>query len=182
MQADVRIRLGGQDYRLRPAYGAIREIEAECGHSCNTLLQLLAKCDLTAEEMVCIVFHGMVAAGETNATKAAVGDRLFEAGLGSQAVQESVGKYLIECLYAPDASRKKAAGEWLAKVVSLTSLLFSMPRAGSDGDPETSGDSLPGSSGSASKPSVKGPSVPAATPPTPAEESPDDGGEPRRTK
>lgn len=155
--ADVEIRLGGKVWRLRPVFGAMREIEAQCKSSCATLLQLLARHELHASEMTIIVYHGMLEAEgqERPSDYEAVGKRLFEVGIGSEEVRTAVADYLAELLHAPDDARKKAVGEWFREAEAITSQMFSPQPTRSDGDPETSGAPLPESSGRSSKPSVK---------------------------
>lgn len=153
--ADVKIRLGGKVYGLRPTFGAMREIEAKTESSCFTLLQMLAKHEMHASEMAIVVYHGMVEAGETASDPEAVGNRLFETGVHSDDVRSAVAAYLSELLYAPDSARKKAVGEWFEATDAITSLMFSVPPISSDGDPETYGQPLPENFGESSKPSVK---------------------------
>lgn len=157
--ADIEIRLGARTYNLRPTFGAMREIEAQCKSSCATLLQLLARHEMHSSEMALVVYFGMVEAGESNIDVEAVGKRLFEAGIGTDAVRKPVADYLTELLYAPDAARKKAAGEWFAETEAITSRMFSPAPTDLDGDPETYGQSLPASSGRSSKRSSKNPSA-----------------------
>lgn len=153
--ADVEIRLGAKTYNLRPTFGAMREIEAKTESSCATLLNMLARSELHSSEMALIVYYGMVEADEKPTDPEAVGNRLFEAGIGSQPIRDAVAAYLGELLWAPDKTRKKAAGEWWRAIEEITSLMFSVPPISSDGDHETSGQPLPESSGQSSPPSVK---------------------------
>lgn len=155
--SDVEIRLGGGTHHLRPTFGAMREIEARTNSSCATLLQMLAKREMHLSEMAMIVYHGMVEAGEKPTDYEAIAKRLFEAGAGSEDVQNAIAQYLIELLYAPDSARKKAVGEWWALNAEITSLMFAGRPTASDGDPETSTPPLPENSGTPSKPSVKNP-------------------------
>lgn len=156
--SDVEIKLGGRSYRLRPTFGAMREIEAECKSSCATLLNLLARHELHCSEMAIIVHHGMAAAEQNPTSYQDVGEALFELGIGSPKVRDPVAEYLTELLYAPDGAKKKDVGEWWRASEEITSKMFSLQRTPSDGDPETSGDQHPESSGPSSKPSVKNPS------------------------
>lgn len=155
---DVEIRLGGKVYGLRPAYGAMREIEARCQSSVKTLLQMLAKGEMHLSEMAVVVYHGLAEAGDTPSDYETVEKRLYENGADLPAVRDPIAAYLSELLYAPDSARKKAVGEWWTVNEEITSLMFSAPPMQSDGDPETYGDPLPESSGRSSKPSVKKPS------------------------
>lgn len=155
--ADVMIRLAGRDYPLRPTFGAMREIEAQTGSSCATLYGLLARQELHLGEAAKIVFYGMEAGGEKPSDWEAVGNRLFEERIASQHIRDSIAGYLLALLYAPETARKKLDGEWLENE-AITSPNFSSPHTASDGDPETSGQPLPESSGPSSKPSVKNPS------------------------
>ena len=153
----LQVTLGGRGYRLRPTFGAIREIEARCNSSCATLLELLARRELHAAEMAHIVYIGGAEAGEKFTDPEAVGKRLFEAGVSSDAVRGPIAAYLAELLFAPDTARKKAVGEWWAASEEITSRMFSVPPISSDGDPETFGEPLPENSGPASKRNVKNP-------------------------
>lgn len=154
--ADVQIKLGPKVYGLRPSFGAMREIEAATGSSCATLLQLLARMELHVEEMAKIVYHGTAEAGESFDLEA-IGKRLFEGGAASPDTRAAIADYLAELLYAPDTARKKSAGEWFRQTDEITSQIFSSLPTQSDGDPETSMEPLPESSGPSSKPSVKNP-------------------------
>jgi len=152
---DVEIQLGAKTYNLRPTFGAMREIEAKADSSCATLLNMLARSELHSSEMALVVYYGMVEAGENPTDPEAVGKRLFEQGIGSSRIRDSVAAYLGELLWAPDAARKKSAGEWWRGNEEITSLMFSVPPISSDGDPETSGQPLPENSGPSLPPSVK---------------------------
>lgn len=154
---DVEIKLGGKLWRLRPTFGAMREIEAACKSSCATLLQLLARQEMHSSEMALVVYWGMVEAGENPSDPEAIGNRLFEAGVASDEVRTVVADYLIELLFAPDAARKKLAGEWFRKTQAIISQAFSLAPMDSDGGPETSGEQLPENSGPSSRRSVKNP-------------------------
>lgn len=155
---DVEIRLAGKPWRLRPTFGAMREIEAACKSSCATLLGLLAKHEMHSTEMALIVYWGMVEAGEKPSDPESVGKRLFEAGISADHIRASVADYLAELLYAPDSARKKAVGEWFRETDAITSQMFSLAPTDSGGDPETYGDPLPENSGRSLKRSVKNPS------------------------
>lgn len=152
--ADIQIRLGAEDWRLRPSFGAMREIEAATSSSCATLLQLLARRELHIAEHAWIVYHGALEAGHKPTDPEAIGKRLWEKGVDLPAVRDPVAHYLIELLYAPDEQRKKAAGEWWRETEDATSTLFFASPTGSDGARPTSGPPLPGNSGPASPPSA----------------------------
>lgn len=155
--ADVEIRLGAQVLHLRPAFGAMREIEAKTQSSCATLLNLLARHELHASEMALIIFHGLQEAGEAATDPESVGNQIFKKGIGSPEIRNPVAAYLSELLYAPDSARKKAVGEWFAEIDEITSQMFSSPRAPSDGSLETYGEALPENSGRSSKRRTKNP-------------------------
>lgn len=153
------MQMAGGDWRLRPTFRAMREIEARTQSSCATLLQLLSRMELHASEMAQICCLGLQEGGETQADPEAVGNRLFEAGITSDAVRTGVAEYLIALLYAPDDVRKKAAGEWWKEIARTTSLTFSVLPTASGGDPKTCGQPLPESSGQSSRPGVKPTSI-----------------------
>lgn len=157
--SDVEITLGGRVYHMRPHWNAMREIEGKCSSGCMTLLNLLSRGELHASEMALIVYHGLKEAGEEVTDPEAVFKRLFEAGIGTDAVRDPIAEYLMELLWAPDFARKKVGGEWWTQAREITSLMFSLRRTLSGGDPATSGDPLPESSGESSTPSVKNPSA-----------------------
>lgn len=174
--ADIEIRLGGRTYRMRPEYGAMREIEAAAKNSVATLLRCLAAYEMTAEEMALVVTQGVncgLPPGEVPLVDEHVGKRLFEAGIGTAAVRGPVADYLIELLYAPDEYRKKAAGEWFAEMEATTSSIFWPSPMQSDGGRQSSGEPLPESSGESSGPSTKNPS--ASVPPSGSAAGPDRG-------
>lgn len=153
--ADVRIKLGGKDHPLRPTFGAMREIEAQCGSSCTTLYGLLARQELHIGEAAKIVYYGLTAVDAKAATDwEAVGNRLFEERIASPHIRESIAAYLLALLYSPEDARKKVDGEWRENE-AIISASFSSQQTDSDGDPETSGQSLPESSGRSSKRTVK---------------------------
>lgn len=154
---DVEIKLGGKVWNLRPTFGAMREIEAQTNSSCTTLYGLLARGELHISEAAKIVYYGMQEAGEKPSDWEAVGNRLFEERVSTPHIRDSLARYLLELLYAPEDARKKFDGEWRENE-EITSLISSSPRTQSDGDRETYGDPLPENSGQSSKPSVKNPS------------------------
>ena len=157
--ADVEIRLGRSPSKLRPTFGAMREIEEGCRSSCATLLGLLAKHELHSPEMALIVYWGLVEAGEKPSDPEAVGNRLFEVGIGSDHIRTSIADYLAELLYAPDDARKKDVGEWFRESEAITSQMFSLvPMSDLDGSHPRPTDPPPEPSGRSSRPSAKNPS------------------------
>ena len=157
-RGDVEIRLAGRVLRLRPTWGAMREIESQLKSSCFTLLQMLARQEMHLSEMAVVVYHGMIEAGEAAADYEAVAKRIFESGVGSDEIRDAVAEYLMELTWAPDDLKKKAAGEQWAANREIISQTFSQQPTGSDGDPETSGDQPSENSGQSSPQTSKNPS------------------------
>lgn len=151
---DVEIRLGGQQMLLRPTFGAMREIEAQTGSSCETLYGLLVRRELHIGEAAKIVFYGLDAAGARPSDFEAVGNRLFEERISAQHIRDSLAEYLLALLWAPDEAKKKLAGEWRENEEITSRMSFPAPTE-SDGDLPTSGEQPPGNSGQSSESSVK---------------------------
>lgn len=153
---DVEIKLGGGVFNLRPTFGAMREIEARTKSSCATLYGLLARQELHIDEAALVVFYGMDAAGEKPTDYEAVGKRLFEERITTPHIRDSLARYFLELLYAPEEARKKFDGEWREneEIIFPTS---SQPPVLSDGDQEISSTSPPANSGPSSKRSGKKP-------------------------
>lgn len=154
--ADVKIRLGSKTYGMRPTYAAAREIEHSLGHSIATMLRLLAGHELRLEEAQQVVFAGISEAqpSETFAPDH-VGERLFELGIGSEAVRGPIAQYLIELQWCPDELKKKEAWEWWTENEAAYSRIFSPLQAQSGGDRPTSGGQPQESSGPSFSDTVK---------------------------
>lgn len=136
---DVRIRLGGGDIRLRPAYGLYRELEARQEMPVPELLRAHTLGALKLRELGLIVYLAAREAGE-EVEPEAVEKRLFEAGTAGPAVREPVGVLLSTLLWAPDWAKKNSV-EWLARerkraAISISS---SRPPTDSDGRPPSYG-------------------------------------------
>lgn len=156
--SDVEIVLGREKYFLRPTYGAAEEICARTSLSLHVLLLWLSERKISPSDMATIVYYGMDAAGKTPTDLEAVGKRLFEAGLGSDYVRDTIAQYLIELLWAPDSAKKKEELEAHKTRAEIISATYSLPGITSVGDPRTSDEALPEDSGQSSNPSVKNPS------------------------
>lgn len=169
--SDIEIRLGGEVWRMRPTFGAMREIEAATNSSTATLIEMLRRDAMHVSEMAIIVFSGMEAAGGRPTDYEAIGKRLFEEGVGSKPVREKIAAYLFELLYAPDEAKKKSALDAWRKSEAAISQILSLARTASDGDRATFGDLPLESSGASSPPTVKD----TTRPPEPAQAAPDAG-------
>lgn len=154
---DVQITLGGRAYPMRPTFGAMREIETQCNSSCATLMQLLARYELHVAEMAWIVFYGAQAAG-SNLEAEAIGKRLFEAGVGTDAVRHPIAEFLCELLYAPETAKKNNALERFREIEGITSQMLETQPEPSGGQFRSYTDIPPESSGPSSSASVKEPS------------------------
>lgn len=110
----ISIELGGRGHQLAPTFGAIKRIEQELDTSVVTAYLALATGRLTLEEMARIVRIGMNAHEDGSASQGGVEKRLFERGVGSDAVRRAVARYLLELGWAPEEATAKFAAEWPA--------------------------------------------------------------------
>lgn len=104
---DVFLTLGGQEYRLRPDYHPMQEIEHRLDMNFNELLELHIAQRLQIKEVATIFFIAATAAGEAFTSVDAVGNVLFEDKLTNPKIQTSLLEYLLECSYTPEEAKKK---------------------------------------------------------------------------
>jgi len=113
MQAGlVTVTLGGASYRMRPTYGAMRDIEARTGLTVQELLELVVAQRVRLEEAVLVVWYGCQAAGEAFSGIDDLGKVIFEERITSVNIRKALAQFLLNCLYVP----KDAQGKWEAEV------------------------------------------------------------------
>ena len=117
--SDVKIELGGISYNMRPSYGAMRDIEARTDYTVSELLDLVLAQRIKIQEAVLIVWYACQAADEQFDSIEAVGDVLFSERLTKPALRESLSKFLLGCLWAPAAAKKKFDEEVAPILLSL---------------------------------------------------------------
>ncbi|MEM7505546.1 MAG: hypothetical protein AAF415_02280 [Pseudomonadota bacterium] len=114
----MEIEFNGHSYKLRPSFGAAREIEAmPNGLSIEELVVIHQRSiesrqergGLSYEEVAGILFAGMRAAGVANASYGAVGDAVFEMRKTHPYIQHKVMEFLVALLWAPDHAKKLMA-------------------------------------------------------------------------
>lgn len=107
MAGMIPVTLGGAAFQMRPAYGSMRDIEARTGMTVSELLELVAAQRLKIDEAVAIIWCGCQAAGENFDSLEAVGETVFDARLTSPELRKSLSLFLLSCLWAPAAAKKK---------------------------------------------------------------------------
>ena len=107
----VQVTLGGASYHMKPAYGAMRDIEARTDFTVSELLELVLAQRLKIHEAALIIWFACQAAGEGFDSIDAVGDVLFEEKLTSPGLRSSLSQFLLSCLYAPAEAKKKFEDE-----------------------------------------------------------------------
>ncbi|WP_172332576.1 GTA-gp10 family protein [Mangrovicoccus sp. HB161399] len=105
--SDIPVTLGGQQYRMRPTYGAMKEIERRINLTFAEAYECALVGRLRILEMAEIIFQGCQAAGEEFDSVDAVGRAVFEDRVTSPALRESVVRFILGCLWSPEDAKKK---------------------------------------------------------------------------
>lgn len=103
----VKITLGGALYSMKPCYEAMQDIENHTGMTVPELLDILLADRLKIEESAQVVFFACKAAGEDFTDIDSVGRALFEVRLTNEALRKSLAQFFLNCLWAPEAAKKK---------------------------------------------------------------------------
>jgi len=112
MRGRVDIWLGGASYQMRPAYDAMRQIEARTKLTMQELLELVQLQRLRIEEAVLVIWYACNASGDQFDDIEQLGVVVFEERITSERLRSSLAQFLLSCLYSPEVAQKK----WDAEV------------------------------------------------------------------
>lgn len=108
---DVNITLGGEQFRMRPSYGAMRDIEDRTSLTLGEIYELALAQRLRVQEIATLVWIACQAAGESLDDVESVGKSVFEMRVSNDGLRRSLARYCLACLYQPADAKKKFEAE-----------------------------------------------------------------------